>query len=114
MYLVIRGISGKMEIPIVTLIMITIFIVDGGVAILGVFGIAGEVHRTSKDAVFKLRKIDDKLWRDKSRTVKKHILRSIPILRIKFGAANYVEKMTSLNFFDFNIKRVVDLLLLDN
>jgi len=114
MYLAIRGISGKLEIPIVTLIMITILIVDGGIAILGIFGIAGEVHRTSKDVIFKLRNNDRKLWRDKNRKVQKQTLRSIQILKIKFGATNYVEKMTSLNFCEFNIRRVVDLLLLDN
>jgi len=114
MYLVNRGISGKMEIPIVTLIMMAILIVDGAIAILGIFGIAGEVHRTSKDVIFKLRNIDEKLWRRRNRMVNKKTLRSVPILKIKFGAANYVEKTTSLKFCEFNIKLVVDLLLLDN
>jgi len=43
----------------------------------------------------------------------KLFVRSFPKLRVMFGATNFVDKTTPLKFFDFNIKRVVDLLLVD-
>jgi len=45
-YLAIRGISGRLEIPILILIMIIIIVIDVGMVILVLFGVAGDVNKT--------------------------------------------------------------------
>ncbi|CAL8121232.1 unnamed protein product [Orchesella dallaii] len=94
-----------LQIPIFTTLVFIGF--DTGVAVIAVYGCAGEVNGTSKLITAKLKRKGVKV---KSIMVQK-MISSLPELRIGFGNVNFVERTTPLEFLQFNNLRIVDLLL---
>jgi len=72
--------------------------VDTNFLIVGVFGFAARVHSTSKKVTKKL-KVNE-------RKMKRRIVDSLPVLKIGFGSANFVDETTpivNLNFIIFEL-----------
>ncbi|CAL8121240.1 unnamed protein product [Orchesella dallaii] len=93
-------------IPLPVAIMLVFEALDCYLVILGVYGFAGDVNTTSKIV---LQTLQCKLKGEK-KIVRKE-LKSLSVLKMKFGTANYIDKMTPLIFINFNHGRIVDLLL---
>ncbi|CAL8068202.1 unnamed protein product [Orchesella dallaii] len=111
-YMTVLRISGKLEIPLAVLVVTVIEVVDSYMVILAIYGIAGKVNKTCKLVKSKLANKDTNST-TKERKTRRLTLKSIPDLKIKFAAVNFIEENTCLMFLDFNVGRVVDLLLLD-
>ncbi|CAL8121246.1 unnamed protein product [Orchesella dallaii] len=93
-------------IPLPVVIMLLFEVTDCYLIILGVYGFAGDVNTTS---IIVLQTLQCKLMGEK-KIVRKE-LKSLSVLKMKFGTANYIDKMTPLVFINFNHGRILDLLL---
>ncbi|CAL8068208.1 unnamed protein product [Orchesella dallaii] len=111
-YMTVLRISGKLEIPLAVLVVTVIEVVDSYMVILAIYGIAGKVNKTCKLVKSKLVNKETNST-GKERKTRRLILKSVPDLKIKFAAVDFIEENTCLMFLDFNVGRVVDLLLLD-
>ncbi len=87
----------------------TLYTTDCFIMILGIFGFAAKVHSTSTEVLYKTKKMR---VAQTNRTFSK-FLKSCPVISIKFGMTNYIEKLTPLRFQDFNIGRFIDFILLE-
>ncbi|CAL8121236.1 unnamed protein product [Orchesella dallaii] len=94
-------------IPFPILITLLFIASDAYITIIGVYGCAGVVNKTSKQVTADLRRKSVKV---RSCFVKK-TMSGFPDLRIGFGSVNFIEVITPLEFLNFNNLRIVDLLL---
>ncbi|CAL8121234.1 unnamed protein product [Orchesella dallaii] len=95
------------ELPLPILITLVFIVFDTGVAVIAVYGCAGEVNGTSKQITTKLKRKSVKV---KSIMIQK-TMNSVSELRVGFGNVNFIERTTPLQFLHFNNLRIVDLLL---
>jgi len=109
-YTIIRSIGGRIQILPTISIFLVLLIVDTGLVILGIFGSGGDVYNTSTKILFDLKRETTCVGRQR----KAYSLRmqSIPNMKIRFGGSNFVDWDTAIKFCNFNVCRVVDLLLL--
>ncbi|CAL8121516.1 unnamed protein product [Orchesella dallaii] len=94
-------------LPVPILFTLLFIVFDDYVAVVGVYGCAGEVNKTSKHVTEELKRTS----RNKKGILAQKTISGFPDLRIRFGSANFIEQTTPLQFLNFNNCRIVDLLL---
>ncbi|CAL8129216.1 unnamed protein product [Orchesella dallaii] len=108
-YTLIKTFGNSENVPLFALFGNIQCLVMSPFVIFGIYGYAGSVWSTSTSVLQKMR-TNKLILRSK---IQRRTAISLPILKIRFGGTNFIEKTTPLTFMDFNIGRTVDLLLID-
>lgn len=98
----------------------TVGAVNGMIALFFLFSFCAKVYMTSLGCLKGMKGGEaGELMKGKGKThrelkQRKKLLRSIPILKVEFGAANYIETLTPVIFQNFAVLRLIDCLLVLN
>lgn len=88
--------------------MFFMVLLNNGISCMSLYIFAGDIHETSKTALKKIKyTVVMKTPKIYSRYIK-----SLPIVRAKFGSTNFVEKLSPVVFQHFTVARIIDVLLL--
>lgn len=87
---------------------------NGMFGLFFLFGFCANVYSTSEECLKNLRgRVDTLIIGGCFREVRRHrrLLRSMPVLKVEFGAANYIDTLTPVIFQNFTTLRLIDWLL---
>ncbi|CAL8127509.1 unnamed protein product [Orchesella dallaii] len=77
--------------------------------ILIVYGSAAHVNMCSAGVIKSFKRVTTKMGREKKWWIR--FVRSCPEVKIRFGATNYIDQLSPINYMDFNINQTVTVLI---
>jgi len=92
------------------------FVLYAIIFILIIFGNCGNVHQSSCETLTTMRRkleyFDESSGVEKRRRMR--VVKSLPVVKIKFGSTNFIEVTTPFVYLQFVLQRIVDCMLVSN
>ncbi|CAL8133427.1 unnamed protein product [Orchesella dallaii] len=108
-YALLRIFTSSLEFAVLVIIWLVLMAVDAAIVMLYICKLAGSVNSVSKNV---LQKQLAALSRKRKDGLTRRVLKSCPPIKVSFGLCNFIDNETPLEFLEFSVNRLVDLILL--
>jgi len=88
------------------------WILYGAVCILGLYGGFGSVNDGGNECLAQMKIMALMSGGRGRRGLLRRMVKALPVMKIEFGGANFIEKLTPFVYMEFAFKSVIDVLLL--